>query len=245
MIIKSTLSPNFSRKKRNLNSIKFVIIHYTGMQSERESIQRLINPRNKVSCHYLINKKGKIYKLVKDSNIAWHAGKSCWKNYKNLNYNSIGIELVNKGHQLGYSKFKKKQIASLVKLCIKLKKKYKIKRKNFLGHSDIAPTRKIDPGEKFPWKYLSNRKICIWHDLNSQILKNFRKTKVTTKKNKLFFIKNLSKIGYCSRKNITKKTFKKITEAFQRHFRQELISGILDKECLKISINLAKKVKNT
>ena len=90
--------------------------------------------------------------MVKDKNIAWHAGKSRWKKFVNLNKNSIGIELVNKGHQFGYQNFSKPQIKSLIKLCKNLKKKYLIKKENFLGHSDVAPLRKIDPGEKFPWK---------------------------------------------------------------------------------------------
>ena len=101
-------SPNFNSKKRSKNSIKLVVIHYTGMQSERESIKKLCNPSSKVSSHYLINLKGKIFRLVKDNYVAWHAGKSCWGRHKNLNENSIGIELVNRGHQFGYTSFKKK-----------------------------------------------------------------------------------------------------------------------------------------
>ena len=101
MKIVTNFSPNFS-KKRTKRVIKFVIIHYTGMQSEIESINRLKNPNSKVSCHYLINRKGKIIRMVEDKNIAWHAGKSKWKNYKNLNNKSIGIELVNRGHRFGY-----------------------------------------------------------------------------------------------------------------------------------------------
>ena len=145
-------STNFSKRNRK---IKFVIIHYTGMQSEIESIKRLMDPKFKVSCHYLISRKGKIIQMVKEKNIAWHAGKSKWKKFQNLNDNSIGIELVNKGHRLGYQNFTKNQIKSLIKLCKIIKKKYRIKKENFLGHSDIAPLRKIDPGEKFPWKNLS------------------------------------------------------------------------------------------
>ena len=101
-------SPNFDRQKRSTNLIKIIVIHYTGMQSERESISRLCNPNSKVSSHFLINQKGKIYRLVKDRQIAWHAGKSCWGKYRQINKNSIGIELVNKGHRFGYTNFKKK-----------------------------------------------------------------------------------------------------------------------------------------
>ena len=161
----SIKSPNFSKKTRNIKEIRSLIIHYTGMQSMRASISRLTSARHKVSCHYLISRNGKIFQMVEDNKIAWHAGKSKWKKLKNLNNNSIGIELVNKGHQFGYQKFSKKQINVLIKLCIKLKRKYKIKNRFILGHSDIAPLRKSDPGEKFPWFELKKRKIGIWHSL--------------------------------------------------------------------------------
>ncbi len=100
-------SPNFVKKKRPYNSIKVLVIHYTGMQSERESINRLRNKNSEVSSHFLITQNGKVYRLVDDNRIAWHAGKSHWGKYKNLNKNSIGIELVNKGHKFGYTNFKK------------------------------------------------------------------------------------------------------------------------------------------
>ena len=100
--------------------------------------------------------------MVLDKDIAWHAGKSRWKNYKNLNKNSIGIELDNKGHEFGYEKFPQSQIKSVISLCRNIKKKYSIKKENFLGHSDIAPLRKLDPGEKFPWKKLSLNSIGRW-----------------------------------------------------------------------------------
>ena len=132
MEIRNIISPNYnSSEKRPTDLIKIVVIHYTGMQSERESIKRLCNSRTKVSSHYLINRRGKIFRLVQDRHVAWHAGKSCWGRHKNLNENSIGIELVNKGHQFGYTSFKKKQISSLIKLCKKLIKKYKIKKKKY------------------------------------------------------------------------------------------------------------------
>ena len=159
MKISNVYSPNFDKKKRSDKSIKFLVIHYTGMQSERESIKRLCNPKSKVSSHYLISQNGKVYQLVMDNRIAWHAGKSCWGKYKNLNKNSIGIEMVNKGHKFGYTNFKKKQLSNLIKICQNLIKKYKIKKQNIVGHSDIAPLRKLDPGEKFPWKKLGKIKL--------------------------------------------------------------------------------------
>ena len=158
MKIKDYFSPNFDEKNRSKNTIKILVIHYTGMQSERESLKRLCNSKSKVSSHYLINRIGKIYRLVKENKTAWHAGKSCWGKYKNLNKSSIGIELVNKGHRFGYTNFSTRQIISLKKISKIIIKKYKIKNKNIVGHSDIAPLRKVDPGEKFPWKYFAKKK---------------------------------------------------------------------------------------
>ena len=241
MKISNFYSPNFSGEKRLNNSIKLIIIHYTGMQSERESLDRLTDPKSKVSSHYAINQKGKIFRLVNDNLIAWHAGKSCWGKYKNLNKNSIGIELVNKGHQFGYTNFKKRQLSSLIKICKSLIKKYKIKKRNIVGHSDIAPLRKIDPGEKFPWKQLANNKIGIWHNCKSSLLRQYRNIKILEKKDKIKFIKNLNNIGYCF--STKKKSFLvKIMKAFQRHYRPELINGRADKECLIIAKNLSKKL---
>ena len=216
MKISNFYSPNFSKKERSDKSIKMIVIHYTGMQSERESVTRLCNPKSKVSSHFVINQNGKTYRLVQDNQIAWHAGKSCWGKYKNLNKNSIGIELVNKGHQFGYTSFKKKQLLSLIMICRNLIKKYKIKKKNIVGHSDIAPLRKIDPGEKFPWKQLANNKIGIWHHSKPSLLRKYRNIRILKKKDKIKFIKNLNKIGYCFS---TKKKYilVKILKDFQRH----------------------------
>ena len=240
MKIDNFYSPNFSGKKRPNGAIKLIVIHYTGMQSERESLFRLCNPISKVSAHYLISKNGKIFKLVPENKIAWHAGKSCWEKYKNLNNNSIGIELVNKGHKFGYTNFTNKQLASLTKLCKKIIKKYKIKKKNIVGHSDIAPIRKIDPGEKFPWQELSKKNIGIWHNYELNLLKKFRKIKISEER-KLKCIKNLNKVGYCINHN-NKFILSKIIKAFQRHYRKELINGNLDVECTIIAENLSKNV---
>ena len=132
-------------------------------------------------------------------------------------------------------------LSSLIKVCRNLIKKYRIKKQNIIGHSDIAPLRKIDPGEKFPWKQLAKRKIGIWHNLKPNFLKNFRKVEILTKQDKAKFAKNLNSIGYCFSNN--KKSFiSKTVKAFQRHYRQELINGLIDKECLIIAENLQKKL---
>ena len=131
------------------------------MKKESCAINRLTDIQSEVSCHYLIKNNGETVKLVPDLYIAWHAGKSSWKSFKSLNKNSIGIEITNPGHEFGYKKFSQKQISSLLGLSKFLIKKYKISHKNILGHSDITPERKKDPGEKFPWKYLYQKKIGL------------------------------------------------------------------------------------
>ncbi len=226
MIIKIDNSPNFSRKIRKNSSIKAIVIHYTGMQSKIASINRLKNKKSKVSCHYLIDRQGNVLKMVSENRIAWHAGKSRWKNFKNLNSSSIGIELVNKGHSFGYEKFSNKQIIKLTSLCLKLKKKYKIKNSNIVGHSDIAPLRKIDPGEKFPWKRLSKNGLGIWYN-------NFKKSAIKQKnfKMKKMFFKNLYKIGYrYFDKNRRTKKDGLLIKAFQRKFQPKQITGVISQK---------------
>ena len=237
-------SPNFNPKKRKVRQIKFIIFHYTGMKTDTESLNRLTNIKSEVSCHYLIKNNGEIVMMVPDLYIAWHAGKSHWKNFESLNKNSIGIEISNPGHNFRYKKFSKKQIQSILKISKFLIRKYKIKKKNILGHSDIAPNRKKDPGEKFPWEFFSKHKIGLWHNLSTKMLKENRQKKINILSKKNFY-NNLSKIGYLIKnpKEIKKDEYLNlVTKAFQRRFRQELINGEIDQECLLISQNLAKKL---
>ena len=232
-------SPKFKTKIRSNKDIKIIVIHYTGMQSEVDALNRLTDFKSKVSCHYLINEKGQIISIIPDNYTAWHAGKSRWGKLSSLNKYSIGIELVNPGHNFGYKKFRKKQISSLILLIKKLIKKYNINKKNIVCHSDIAPLRKKDPGEKFPWKILAKSNIGIWHNLKQKKLMKNRKKKIL-KKEKLIFFKFLNKIGFQTRFNIKKSKYqKKLIEAFQRRFRPELISGIIDKECFFIAKNIS------
>jgi len=213
------------------------------MKKESVAINKLTNINSEVSSHYLIKKSGEIITLVPDTYIAWHAGKSSWKRYKSLNKNSIGIEITNPGHEFNYRKYSIKQISSLLKLSKFLIKKYNINPKNILGHSDVAPDRKKDPGEKFPWKYLAKNKVGLWHTLTNQELKKQRVIKIS-KIEENYFLNNLFKIGYSKKelKNLNKeKHLKSITKAFQRRYRQELIDGKIDRECLLISQNILEK----
>lgn len=232
---------NFDLKKRKKEDIKFIVFHYTGMKKEIDAINKLINKDSKVSSHYFIKKNGEILTLVPDLYTAWHAGISRWKNYKSLNRYSIGIEISNTGHRFNNESYSKKQINSVIKLSKFLITKYNIKEKNILGHSDVAPERKQDPGEKFPWKFLAKNKIGYWHNLSQNYLSKNRKVKIKEIDKKKFF-QNLYQLGYLKISSDTKNKFNKlIIKAFQRRFRQELINGIVDKECLKISYSLLNK----
>ncbi len=234
-------SPNFNIRKRSKERIKFIIIHYTGMKRESDTIQRLQDPKTKVSSHYLIRNNGDIINLVPDLYEAWHAGVSSWKNFKYLNKNSIGIEITNPGHQFGYRNFSYNQIFSLKKLLNILIKKYRIRKDYILGHSDISPSRKKDPGEKFPWEMLAKNKLATWHNLNKKNIKKFRNKNLLTNFEQNIFLKNLHKIGYKDIKGLQfSRNSKYLTIAFQRRFRQSLVNGKIDKECLLISKNLLK-----
>ena len=241
-IMNTTLnySPNFDVKKRKVKEIKFIIFHYTGMKKQNQAITRLTDTKSKVSSHYLIKNNGEILTLVPDLYVAWHAGVSSWKNYKSINKYSIGIEISNPGHEYSYKKFSKKQIKSILKLSTYLRKKYKIKSNFILGHSDIAPDRKKDPGEKFPWKKLAKKKLCKWHNLDEKKIEKLRNFKIKDLEEKKFH-RNLCDIGYpkIAGKNTKIKKINLI-KAFQRRFRQKLINGKIDKECLLISKNLVK-----
>jgi N-acetylmuramoyl-L-alanine amidase len=240
MIIKTKYSKSFSKKIRKNKDIKVIVIHYTGMQSKIASIRRLLNARYKVSCHYLISREGQILKMVDENKTAWHAGKSKWKNFNNLNKNSIGIELVNKGHEFGYEDFKKKQINKLIELCLNLKRKYKINNSNIIGHSDIAPLRKKDPGEKFPWEKMSKNNLGIW-------FKNLKtkSQKLNDEEIRKLFFNNLFRIGYRyldKRKNSKKDVL--LVKTFQRRFLPKTVTGLIDKKTYKISHFLASHNKN-
>ncbi len=232
-------SYNFSLPKRSKKNVRFIILHYTGMKKESDAIKRLCDPKSKVSSHYYIKENGNILNLVPDLYEAWHAGKSQWKTYRSLNRYSIGVELTNPGHQHGYKKFSNKQIMSLKKLLKYLMQKYTLGGKSVLGHSDISPNRKKDPGEKFPWHILARSKLSFWHKLNIKKIKKFRKTKLITKKYEKEFFNNLNRLGYVKiNKKKSPKNDKYLIKAFQRRFRQSLIDGKIDMECYLISKNL-------
>ena len=210
------------------------------MKKESKAIEKLCDIKSKVSSHYFIKNNGEVLNLVPDLFVAWHAGKSRWKKLKSLNQYSIGIEISNPGHNNTYKKFSSKQIFSLIKVLKYLTKKYNIKKQNILGHSDIAPNRKKDPGEKFPWHKLADKGLCIWYSLSKKEIKIKRNYKINSYEEKIFF-NNLYSLGYSRINGIRYKRNRiNLIKAFQRKFRQNLINGKIDQECLLISKKLVK-----
>ena len=210
------------------------------MKKETSALKRLCDEETKVSSHYFVKRNGELINLIPDLYEAWHAGKSSWKKIRSLNKYSIGVEIQNQGHDHNYERFSTKQIISISKLLKQLIRKYKIDLNNVLGHSDIAPDRKKDPGENFPWKKLAKIKLAKWHKLNEKKIKKLRLEKLS-KREEYDFLKNLYSIGFNKVRKIDPQLNKRLLfKAFQRRFRQGLINGKSDQECLLISKNLLK-----
>ena len=233
-------SPNYDCRKKDFFP-QYIIIHYTAMKSDIEAINYLCNKKNKVSSHFLINKFGKIYYLVDVNSRAWHAGKSKWKNNTDLNSRSIGVEIDNSGHHLDFEAYTFYQLESLNKLLKYLLKTYQISEHNILGHSDIAPYRKIDPGEKFPWNNIhKSKKNKLTRVLDKRVILKveslFKKKLIYKVKFKALYM--LKVIGYDidpAKKN--NKNYLLLIAAYQMHFRQKCTDGYLDKETYNILIN--------
>jgi N-acetylmuramoyl-L-alanine amidase len=192
-------SPNFDER---MLPVSMIVLHYTGMPDAEGALARLTSPEAKVSAHYLIDEDGTTYRLVDESMRAWHAGKSRWRGITDVNSASVGIEIVNPGHEFGYRPFPDEQIAALIPLLADIKERHGIGRGNVVGHSDIAPARKEDPGELFPSRDLVDP---FWTDAG--------------------FLLALERFGY----DVT--DTQKAVIAFQRRFRPDMIDGIVDGEC--------------
>ena len=156
-----TPSPNFDERKEPL---EMIVLHYTGMRSAQAALDRLRDPEAKVSAHYVVDEDGEVYSLVAEDKRAWHAGVSSWKGKTDINSRSVGIEIVNPGHEFGYRPFPDGQIKSVINLSKEIIKRNVILPENIVGHSDIAPKRKTDPGELFPWKKMAENGIGLWTD---------------------------------------------------------------------------------
>lgn len=203
-------SPNFD--SRDGQCVDMLVLHYTGMKSGESAIDRLCDESAKVSAHYMIDISGKIYQLVAEENRAWHAGVSYWRGNTNINQRSIGIEIVNQGHELNYTTFPKAQMESVAKLCTEILSRHNIPARDVVAHSDIAPTRKKDPGELFDWKFLAEQGIGLFP------------SPITNHQSP----STLHQYGYDTT------DLPKAIIAFQRHFRPNNLSGIWDDECAKL-----------
>ena len=225
-------SPNFNTRKSKI--LLFIIIHYTAIENYKKAIKHLCNPENKVSCHFLISQNGNIYNLVDENKRAWHAGDAYWKKYTDINSLSLGIELDYSENKENNT-FSKKMIDSLLILLEELKSKYSINHNNILGHSDIAPYRKIDPGPKFPWYKMQNYNLIDKSNLEkSKIIylkKKLKKNNFKSTKDIALFI--LAKIGYdTSKAKNEKKLFNKLILAYQSHYLQSNYTGKIDKKTM-------------
>ena len=154
-------SPNFNQRPPS-GAVDMLVLHYTGMRTAEAALERLCDPAAEVSAHYLIDEAGTVFPLVEEDMRAWHAGLSCWRGETNVNSRSIGIELVNPGHEFGYRPFPEPQMAALAELARGILARWPIPARNVVGHSDVAPRRKQDPGELFDWRRLAAQGIGLW-----------------------------------------------------------------------------------
>ena len=213
LVHRENLSPNCDERQL---PVSMVVLHYTGMPSAAEAEARLCDAGCKVSAHYLIDEDGEVVRLVPEEKRAWHAGKSYWRGITDVNSASIGIELVNPGHEWGYRPFPDAQIEALLPLLARILETHGIAPGNVVGHSDVAPARKEDPGELFPWSALAKRRLALpspTRDLMDPFWTDAG------------FLLALERFGY----DVT--DTQKAVIAFQRRFRPDLIDGIIDGEC--------------
>jgi N-acetylmuramoyl-L-alanine amidase len=214
-------SPNWDERAL---SITMAVLHYTEMKPVSAALERLTDPEAKVSAHYLITEEGEVIRLVAEDKRAWHAGASCWRGVRDVNSASIGIELDHPGHALGYRPFAEAQIEALLPLLYRIVKQYKIPYANVVAHSDVAPARKIDPGELFPWDLLARHRLCLPRPDGLQLGDPFP--------NDGAFMLALERFGY----DITDPAM--AVAAFQRRWRPQQIDGVPDGEVRAILFQL-------
>ena len=213
-------SPNFDERTQ---PVTILVLHYTGMQDAASAIARLRDPEARVSAHYVVGEDGQILRLVPEEKRAWHAGRSYWRGKTALNDHSIGIEIINPGHEWGYRAFTEPQIEALIPLVAGIKERHGITRGNVVGHSDIAPTRRQDPGELFPWGRLARLRLALPRPTRNLMDPNWTDSG---------FLLALERFGY----DVTDPLA--ATVAFQRRFRPELVDGTIDAECRMILLAL-------
>jgi N-acetylmuramoyl-L-alanine amidase len=213
-------SPNFDDRDQ---PVSIVVLHYTGMADAASAIDRLRDPEARVSCHYLIDEDGQVLRMVPEDKRAWHAGRSHWRGMHQLNAASIGIEIVNPGHEFGYRPFTSRQMDSLLPLLAGIVRRHQVPRANVVGHSDIAPARKQDPGELFDWGLLARHGLAVARPNRDLVDPHWTDGG---------FLLALERYGYDVREPEAAVT------AFQRRFRPELVDREIDGECRAILLQL-------
>jgi len=212
-------SPNYDERAQ---AVSMLVLHYTGMDSAGSALERLCDPAAKVSAHYVVDEQGEVFNLVPEEKRAWHAGVSCWRGELDINSASIGIELVNGGHDFGLPPYPRVQIAALILLCQDILARHQILPVNIVGHNEIAPDRKRDPGEHFAWTELANAGIGVWPMAQAG-------TASVTNSAEQQAHQNLFDIGYA----VPDASHTQVLE-FQRRYRPALINGVLDGETIDL-----------
>lgn len=227
-------SPNFDERASSI-PLQYIVLHYTGMKTGAEALQRLCDSKSKVSAHYVIEEDGRIFKLVDEDKRAWHAGLSSWHCITDMNSASIGIELVNPGHQFGYRAFPDIQIASLKKLLQDIINRHSLNPQFCLvAHADIAPERKEDPGELFPWEDLATSGLGLWPKPEPHDYRHAEDSEVQTM---------LRALGYnCPTTGSYDRETRPSLLAFQRHFESNNLTGTPERETIARLRALVRKV---
>jgi N-acetylmuramoyl-L-alanine amidase len=224
-------SPNFDERQGGPPDM--ILLHYTGMQDGQSALDRLCAPESKVSAHYIVFEDGRVVQCVPEKLRAWHAGTSYWAGQTDINSRSVGIEIVNPGHDFGYPPFPLRQIAAVIAVCKSIHTRWKIAADRVLGHSDVAPARKQDPGEKFPWDLLSESNVGHWVRPAPLTLEGPGLTPGERSENVRRFQRALGQYGYeIEETGSYGEETRIVTMAFQRHFRQERVDGIADASTL-------------
>ena len=228
MTLSRRSSPNFDARSDGV-PIDMLVIHYTGMPSAGEALDRLCDPAAKVSAHYLIDEDGSVCKLIDEAMRAWHAGLSYWRGHTDVNARSVGIELVNPGHEWGLRPFPEAQMSALVTLAREIVSRHGISARNVVGHSDVAPRRKQDPGELFDWRHLAAQGVGLWPESGAGI----------SEASGADVVHLLSEIGYET------DDMEATLKAFQRRYRPASVDGEVDAETASLARTLAGLVSDT
>ena len=230
--IRERLSPNHGSRGEppNMRPINMLVLHYTGMRSAAAALDRLCDPAARVSAHYLVEEDGGLWRLVPEARRAFHAGVSCWQGESDLNFVSIGVEIVNPGHEWGYRPFPEPQMAAVETLCRDILSRHRIPPHRIVGHSDVAPDRKADPGELFDWPRLARAGIGLWPPPAPGLSR--RRGRAVGVVQHAAALADLARIGYC----VSSATERVALAAFQRRFRPERWDGLLDAEtCARLA----------